>query len=307
MSVLYVKLVLTAVFWGGTFVAGRLLAAEVPPFSAAFLRFTVASLCLFLYMGRIFKSFPRVDKRQAILVLLLGATGIFSYNALFFSGLKLVPAGRASLIIACNPVFLAILSALIFRDRLRWLNVGGIALSLLGAATVITRGDLISGFGTHFGRGELFILGCVASWIAYTLIGKVALKSLTPLVSVSYACLTGTVLLIPPALHEGVLHIVTTCSWTAWLSVLYLGIFGTVLGFIWFYDGVAAIGPARAGVFINLVPVSSILMANLMLGESVDHSLLAGGLLVIVGVTLTNRRTPAGITPRSDTSARASS
>ena len=79
-------------------------------------------------------------------------------------------------------------------------------------------------------------------------------------------------------------------GWQTALSVLYLGAVGTVLGFVWYYEGVVAIGPARTAVFNNLVPVFGVALSALLLGEPILLSMVIGGALVIGGVTLTNRR-----------------
>src|SRR4030042_5473214 len=116
--VVYGKLFLTAIFWGGSFVAGRVVAQDVAPYSASFLRFLMASLFLIamiiLREGRI----PQLRRHQVIPAILLGMTGVFAYNVFFFFGMKTIAAGRASLIVATNPIFIALLSAFFFRERL---------------------------------------------------------------------------------------------------------------------------------------------------------------------------------------------
>lgn len=286
---LYVKLVMTAVFWGGTFVAGRIVAREAAPFSAAFLRFLVASLILAPFVFQRFRSIPPLNARQALAVTILGMTGVFAYNALFFSGLKLIAANRASLLIATNPAFIALGAALIYRERLRPLNALGILISIGGAVVVISRGDPFLALSS-FGRGELLILGCVLSWVIYSLVGKSVMSDLSPLVAVTYACVLGTALLLAPALLEGLTTAALHYSGRTWTGIFYLGLFGSALGFIWYYEGIQAIGPTRAGVFINLVPLSSILLAHLVLDEPIQCSLAVGACLIIAGVTLTNRR-----------------
>lgn len=289
---LYCKLIVTAVIWGGTFVAGRILAQQMGPYSAAFLRFVVASVCLYCFVLRSHGKIPTLKRGQILPVLLLGLTGVFSYNVCFFSGLQTVTASRASLIIATNPVFIALLAALLFRERLGPLRIVGIVLSVSGAFTVIGHGHPEAVFQGALGRGELMIFGSVASWVAYSLIGKAAMRDLSPLVAVTYSCLIGTVALFIPAVMEGVLGKLSHVSISAWLSILYLGLLGSAIGFIWYYQGIKTIGPARAGVFINVVPLSTVLLAFFILHEPVDASLLSGALLIIGGVYLTNR-TPA--------------
>ncbi|MGM0428652.1 MAG: DMT family transporter, partial [Thermodesulfobacteriota bacterium] len=243
----YLELIFTAIFWGGTFVAGRIVAPEVGPFSAAFLRFLTASVCLLALNWRSYgggMSLP--DRRLLISLFLLGLTGVFSYNVFFFMGLERIEAGRASLIIANNPVFIALFNALIFRERLYPLAVAGILLSLTGAGIVITRGNMVHALEGGVGPGELFMFGCVLSWSAYSLIGRRVLIRLTPLVSVTWASVLGMAALAPPACMEGLFSEIGTLSAPAWMGILYLGIFGTVAGFVLYYRGIREIGPARA-------------------------------------------------------------
>jgi drug/metabolite transporter (DMT)-like permease len=282
----YIKLLLMAVFWGGTFIAGRKLAMEVGPFSGAFLRFLVASLFLVAVTLGMERKLPLPKRRHLLPLFLMGMTGVFLYNVFFLKGLKLIEAGRASIIIANNPIFIALMSALIFRDRLNLLKVIGILISVGGAVTVITRGEFLAGMSGGFGQGELFIFGCVASWVAYSLLGKAVMSDLSPLVAVTYSSAVGAVCLFPPAVLEG-LWDAGRYSLEAWASVFYLGFFGTVLGFVWYYQGIKRIGPVRAGLFINFVPVSAVFLAFLILDEPLTVSLLIGAMLVASGVYLT--------------------
>ncbi len=286
----YSRLVLTALFWGGTFIAGRVLASEMGPYSAAFLRFLLASAFLFALVMRYEKRWPRLSLRQVGPVVILGLTGVFAYNVFFFKGLKLISAGRASLIVANNPVVIVLLSAIIFKERLRRSQFAGVVLSVTGAMIVISGGDPAAVLAEGVGWGELFIAGCVASWAVYSLVGKVVLRRLSPVTSVCYAAMIGTVALLGPALHFGLVEDVRSLPVQGWISICYLGIFGTVLGFVWYYEGVRELGPSKASIFINFVPVFAILLAFVILGEPVTRSLILGGCFVLVGVYLTNRR-----------------
>jgi drug/metabolite transporter (DMT)-like permease len=287
-ALLYLKLVMTAIFWGGTFVAGRIIAREAAPFSAAFLRFLIASAILATVVVRTHRSIPLPTGKQFFSLLVLGLTGVFAYNYCFFSGLRMIPANRASLIIATNPAFIALASTLVYGERLRLMNGMGILSSVCGAALVVSRGDPAL-LAANFGWGELFILGCVASWVTYSLIGKSVMRALSPLLAVTYACFLGMGALLVPAVLEGLAKSAPHYSGAVWGSIFYLGLFGSAIGFIWYYEGVQAIGPSRAGVFINFVPLSAILLAYLLLHEPIDISLAIGACLIIAGVTLTNR------------------
>lgn len=287
---IYAKLLLTALFWGGTFIAGRIAARDVGPFSGAFLRFAVASVILVLVLGVRERESLRVPRGELPRLVLLGLFGTVFYNVFFFKGLQTVSAGRASVIVALNPAFIALCSAIFLREHLTGLRILGIALSLAGAMIVISRGDFLGLLGGGIAAGDLFILGCVGSWVAFTMVGRKTMDRLTPLAMVTWSAVVGTAGLAAMAFREGLASHATHYPVEVWLGTAYLALFGTVLGFVWFYEGVKSLGPTRAGVFINFVPASSVLLGILLLGEKLTPSLFAGLLMVTAGVYLSNRR-----------------
>jgi len=286
--IIYIKQLLTAFFWGGTFVAGRILANHLDAYSASFLRFAIASLVILISIRVIEGKLPALGLKQLIGVTCLGLTGIFAYNIFFFKGLQVVTAGRAGMIISLNPVSISVLSIIFFKEKITFLKVIGILLSLTGALVVITNGDILTVFSTALSHGDLLIFGCVVSWVSYSLIGKVVLKGLSPLVSVGYASLIGALLLFIPALANGLLDSIQTITINDWGALIYLGVCGTALAFFWYYEGILKIGPIKTGVFINFVPVSAIILAFLILNEPITTSLIIGAILVVSGVFLTN-------------------
>lgn len=288
----YLKLILVALFWGGTFIAGRIIAQAVPHMIAATGRFAVACLLLLPLAYKLEGGLPRLNRSQVLATLALGVTGIFIYNLCFFAALSRMPAGRTALFVALNPIVTALALAILFRERLglrKWL---GIALAFAGAAIIITRGDLagtLHDISLSIGMGEVLMFCGISGWAAYTIIGRYALKGLTPIAATTYASLWGLLLLACGAVFELPELDPGRFTWQVIASIVYLGAFGTVIGFIWYYEGVKAIGPARTAVFNNLVPVFGITLGALLLREPVLTSMVAGGAMVIAGVTLTNR------------------
>jgi len=286
----YIKLFLVALFFGSTYISGRILSANLPTFTSAFLRFLLASLFLSLIVIKIFGRIPTLTPQEIYLVIFLALTGVVGYNLFFFSGLKFVTASRASMIIALNPSFITLLSALVFKERFNHFNYAGIFLSLIGVSIVISQGNLREIFLGKIGYGELLLLGCVICWSSFTIMGKVVMSrfNLKPIVVITYACIIGTLILALPAYLEGQIKNMREFTWEVWISLIVLGLFGTVLAFIWFYQGVEEIGPSRASIFINLVPVFATLIAVLILGEKLSSSLLIGAVLVVSGVYINN-------------------
>ena len=288
----YLKLFAVALFWGGTFIAGRIVAPQIPHMIAATLRFAVACALLLPLAWKLEGGLPKLNRQQMHATFALGATGIFLYNFCFFSALERMPAGRTALFVALNPIVTALILATLFGERLglrRWL---GILIAFVGATIVITRGDLHGAWhdlSQSIGKGELFMLCAICAWAGYTIIGRHALKGLSPIAATTYASLWGLLLLSCGASTEIAQFDASHLRWQVVAALVYLGAVGTVVGFVWYYEGVKAIGPARTAVFNNLVPVFGIGLGALMLGEPILISMVVGGMLVITGVLLTNR------------------
>ena len=302
-----VKLVLVAVIWGGTFIAGRVVTAEMPAAVAAWWRYVVASVALLVALLALERSLPAVSARQCMGIALLGATGVLAYNLCFMQGLKTVPASRASLIIALNPAMTAVGAAIFFHERLTRMRTLGIVLALAGAATVITHGRPASVVEGGVGTGEILIVGCVLSWVAYTLIGKRMLAGLSAVAASTYAAWAGTAMLALATLWGGDSLAPPPASVAAWASIAFLGVLGTAVAFVWYYEGVIELGAARAAVFINLVPVAAVTLGVLLLGEALEPATLVGGALVIAGIAALNRPSGRAEAPADERSSRGAS
>lgn len=286
----YIKLVMTTFFWGGTFVAGKWAVGEAPPFFVATLRFAIASVLLWALVALrqggsgVRLPVPRGGAQWAGLFS-LGLTGVFLYNFVFLTGLSWTSATNGSLIVAFNPMLTAVLSALWLKERVRPVQAGGFLLALLGVGVVVTRGSIEVMRSLSFNPGDLLMLGAPLAWALYTIVGKKVLRHFSPLAATAYASLIGTVLLLPAAALEGSLFSgVYRLTVYGWIAVLQLALLGTVVGFVWWYEGVERLGASRAAVFVNLVPLFGVLLSALILSESLVVSQLAGGLLVVLGV-----------------------
>lgn len=284
-AIIYLKLVLTTLFWGGTFLTGQITSKAISPILGAFGRFAIASLFLILTLVLREGKWPRPNRKQWVLIIAAAATGIIGYNLFFFSGLKLIETNRASLIIALSPIVIMTLSALLGIERFNLGRITGIIVALFGVAIVLTRGELAE-IQASVGRGELFILGCVLCWGLFTLIGRRLVDELSPLAINTYASIVGSLALLVPAANQ--LSDLKGAGWPVWLSIAYLGIFGTGLGFVWYYDAVRNFGPTRTGIFANLVPAWAILLGAIFLHEKILSATLLGGAFIIAGVTVTN-------------------
>lgn len=288
-TVTYVKLIAAMAMWGGTWIAGRVIAQELSaPLAVAALRFVLSGLAVGAFMllseGRL--PFPE-SGRDWGLIWALGFFGIFLYGLCFFFGLQRIPAGRGALVVALNPAVIVITAWLIGKERMTTRKAIGSLIALAGCLTVIGNGDPLALFQGTVGLGEWLIVGCVMSWTAYTFIGWQASGRFSPLATTFYASLSGAVLLGLAALVQGNID-PAAWSWRVWSGMGFLAIFGTAIAYTWFTDAVHRLGAGHASIFINLVPVFAVLQAAVLLDERLGLAVLAGGALVIAGVWLTS-------------------
>lgn len=274
--------------WGGTWIAGRVIAQELPaPLAAAAIRFLLAALLLAAFALATTGGLPKpASGREWGIVTGLAMTGIFLYALCFFYGLRYISAGRGALVVALNPVVVALAAWFLGQEKMTPVKLAGIFIALAGCLTVIGKGEPMALLHGAIGIGEWLIIGCVFCWTVYTFIGRRATKTLTPLTATLYACALGGTALTVAALLQGGVDL-AAWSWRVWASVLFLAIGGTALAFTWFADAVRHMGAARASAFINLVPVFAVLQAAVLLDEVLALGVMAGGLLVIAGVWLT--------------------
>lgn len=288
----YCKLAAVTMIWGGTFVAGRYLADHIDPLLAASLRFILASLALLLFMALARIRLVRPTGRQLRQLALLGFFGIFFYNLCFFYGLHYINASRASLIVALNPAVIGLASSLLFKEQLGRARIIGIALCLGGAATVIVSRNpqLLQGAPNH-GLGDLLILGCVVGWGIYSLYSRELNASLGPLQTVTWSVLLGAAMLAAATAFMGgfTLQAVSRIDLPQALSLGYLGVLGSALAYIGYYDGIRRIGATRSGVFIALNPLTAVICGALLLGEPLSAPMLMGGAVILWGIYLCNK------------------
>jgi drug/metabolite transporter (DMT)-like permease len=283
--VTYFKLVLVAIMWGGTFIATKMASEVFGSFTGASFRYLFALVFMIpLMLWKDPRAF-RITRKQFKQLLILGASGIFAYSFFFFNGLRLVAASHGALIVALNPVLVLIMTAVMGKEKISGLKVIGIIVSLAGTSMVIARGNYADLF-SMFSWGDAFMLGCPISWAFYTYFAKDALTDTTPLQASTWAIMLGLLLILFFVPSE---TFPTTVKPEVWLALFYLGFCGSVLGFVWYYEGIKNIGPLKTSAFNNLIPIFAMILSVVLLGETIHGYMIYGSILVIGGVYLINR------------------
>lgn len=271
--------------WAGNSIVGRAVRADIPPFTLAFGRWLIATLVVLPF------GLPSLmkDRRVALAgwpwIVVLGFFGIVCFNALVYSGLHYTTATNALLLQASIPAGVLALDRLFHGTRAKPIQLAGVALSTLGVAAIVARGDLASLARLQFGLGDMLVLGGVVAWSLYT----VLLRRRPALSGTSFLLLIfglGTVLMAPLSAFELARGASVHWSWPIVAAYGYVGVFPSVLAYIIYNAATAKLGAARAGQAITLMPLFGALLSVTLLGEQLARYHFVGMALILAGIVL---------------------
>lgn len=275
----YLLLVLTTAAWGGNAVASRMAVGEVSPMALTCLRWLGVALLLLLFARReIASAWPLLRQRLGSLAL-LGAVGFTAFNALYYVAAQYTTAINLGILQGAIPILVLLFAYAIDRAPVTPLQAVGVLLTLLGVATVTSGGRIERLLTLSLNEGDLIMLLACALYAGYTL-GLRRRPAVSALASFSVLALSAMLASLPLAALEAATGGFRWPSAEGWLIVLYVVVFPSFLSQLSFMQGVKLIGPARAGVFVNLVPLWAALFSVLLLGE--DFALHHAAALVLV-------------------------
>jgi drug/metabolite transporter (DMT)-like permease len=277
-----ILLVVLCLSWGLAFVAIKMSLAYLSPVALTLLRFSIASTLFASYL--LYKR-ASIQIRLIPRVALLGLTGFTVYHLSLNLGETETAAGIASLVIASSPIFISLLSKAILGERLTTFKASGVASAFLGLAVMVAPGLQAS-------RDPLRVLAILPAPLAsaiYTVLGKLYLRDEEPIALTGYSQLFGLLFLIPLASKSTILE-VASLPFTGWIPVLFLGVCSSTLGYTIWFKLLDTGEASMVGSYIYLTTLVAVLGSRIILGEPLTSNLIAGGILVILGVYLTHRR-----------------
>ncbi|MFQ5932438.1 MAG: DMT family transporter [Nitrospiraceae bacterium] len=286
----YAALVTAALVWGGSVVGQKWALGSFSAVETSVLRGTGALAILIPLWWWHEGVAVRFTARDVAVFAVLGACVLGNHLLVLF-GLRYIGAGAAGIIIGASPAITAFLSSLLIRDipfRVVWV---GCAVSFAGVALVTGLGGETA-VGTKPWLGGILVVLALVSWALYTIGSRRVMERFSPL-TVNWTTLLISILLQIPLLwadQKVAIAGFASVPASGWVALIYLIVFATALGQqAWLY-GVQGVGPARAGIFTNLIPVSALLLSALILGEPIGVREVAGIFLILAGVWLVNRQ-----------------
>jgi drug/metabolite transporter (DMT)-like permease len=285
----YLLLTLTALFWSGNMVLGRGIRADVPPLALAFWRWLIAFLLVLpLALPHLREQWPLLKKGWKP-VLLLGLLGVGGYNTFAYIALQYTVATNAVLLNSFIPVATMAISWAFLGKHLSRPQAIGVAVSLLGALTIVARGDVAVLAHLNLNLGDIWMLGAVAVWAVYTVGLAWRPTGVHPMLLLAAFTAVGLAALFPAYIWEIAQGRSINVHLGSLASLAYVGIFPSFIGYIFYNRGVAEVGANKASLFIHLMPVFGTLLSIAFLGETPQGFHLAGIALILAGIALTTR------------------
>ncbi len=272
--------------WATTTVLVRYVRDDAPPMGLSFWRLVFAFFILLpISFSRICSQASLVLEHWKTLVM-LSVLLWFGGNALLFLSLQFTIAINAAVINSVEPIIIIILACLLFRDELTRRQALGAFLSLGGVLVLITAGSLERLLGLDFNLGDIIVFCAYISWGLYAVLVRKLPRELDSLVVVTILLGIGIPILLGPYLLEGFYFRTMEFNWLTIGTIIYLGLFSGAFSIVAWNHGIKTLGPIRAGQFLHLIPAFTILLATLLLDETLLPYHFGGIALIVIGIYL---------------------
>ncbi len=277
-------MMMTVVAWGTSFISTKVVLREMAPSTLAFTRFFIAS-CLLYPLLKKMEPQSRLQQGDRFSFFIAGFLGISLYFFLENTGVKYTTASNASLITSFVPILTITINFLFFRARLSAFEWIGILLGTAGAYLTITANGQLSFASENF-RGNLFLIGAMLSWAAYTICSRRLQERYSGLAIVAYQTFYGTLALFPAALFEYPFW--QNCSFLTWLNVSYLAVVCSAAGYVFYIYALHTLDVTVTTLYLNLVQVFGVAAGFLFLDERLLPIQLCGGGIIFLGIVVSN-------------------
>jgi drug/metabolite transporter (DMT)-like permease len=280
------KLLGVSLLWGCNYVASAYLLKDFSPVFLSFSRLLITSLFL-VGIALVKGGLKRPTGQEWVLLCFAGIFGTLLNQLFYFKGLMHSTAGNAALIIALSPIATTFLARIFLKENVTWFKLIGATLALSGVGFIVLYG------GKSFGvsMGDVYILLAMLTLsISLLFIRKLTVSMASYDVTI-YAMVIGTVFMTPAAVIEyaqGQVHF--SVQLFAWIILISAAVFGQGLAGFWWNQGISIVGASASSMFMNIPPFVAILVAFLVLGDPIQFVQVAGGVLILIGVAISNKK-----------------
>lgn len=286
LTLKYLLIILAVIFWGSSFIATKVALKELSPETIISLRLIIASVFLFI-TAIVYKKDFSINLKSHGIIFILALIAVF-HLMIQVVGLNYTTASNTGWIIGTAPIFMAILAAIFFKEKIGLLKISGIIIAMIGLLLLIGKGN-ITNVDLIKNKGDLLVLASAFTWGVYSMVNKKISLSYPPLMTILYLFMMMAVIIIPFNLNEASVNSVVHLSLNGWVSILFLGLFCSGIGYvIWAYS-LRDLESAKVGAFLYFEPIVTVFAAWVLLSESITFLMILSGGIITLGVVLVNK------------------
>ena len=286
----FLEALFAVIVWGASFIATKIAVGQISPIAVVWLRFAMG-IPILLFAVIIRKQFALPKGNEWWYFALLGFLGISFHQWLQSNGLQTAQATTTAWIVSTSPAFIAILGWMILKEKLNLIQSLGIALAMIGVLAVVSKGDLAALTGGKFGTyGDYLILISSVNWAIFSILSRRGLKS-HPSTRMTFWVMTIGWLITSVAFFAGKNYTeIQLLDSRGWAAMIFLGIFTTGLAYIAWFDALSQLPAAQTGAFLFVEPLTSLVVAAVILNEQITLVSIFGGAVILLGIWLVNRQ-----------------
>ncbi|PWK11281.1 DMT family transporter [Tumebacillus permanentifrigoris] len=288
-------LLFVVILWGLNVVMVKYLSAYFNPTMLGAWRIGAAAVLLTALVWKQY-GFVKISWREWGTITGIAVSGIFLHQITLSAGVKTTEASTASLILGLNPLVTMVLAYFLFREPLTVRKVGGVLLGFCGVFLVVFGNSWEQSAGLHFGVGEWLIVVAMLTYVISGMFIKKATQTVPVMVVTAYSHIIATLLLVIAATGQQLVSdapFTLSSDWFVWGVLLFSAFFATGYGSVWWNSGIRIIGAGRTAMYINGMPMLSLIFSVLLLGESITWIHIFGFSTVFVAILLGTSKSKA--------------
>ena len=288
----YTLLVLASLCWSGNFIVGKFATLfEIPPLTLNTFRWISVWLILIPFTFKeIYKNLAYI-KKNLLAIAFMGVITISTFNSVVYFALNYTQVVNAVLVLAIIPAVTIVLSALMKVEKSNIFQIFGLILSIIGVGSIISNGDVQRIVSLSFNNGDLWMLVCVLSWALYSTLLKKNKFKLSQFSLIQIMVSVGIIFLIPQYFYEQSIGLELNFNKAFFLILFYVVVFPAIVAYYCWQKGIEIIGPNRATMFIQLMPLFSAVMAIIIFKEKFELYHFVGATFIVSGIYLSNKKT----------------
>ena len=288
----YLLLTFSALFWAGNFIVGKFATLfEIPPLSLNVFRWLSVWLILLPFTYKeIYKNLPIIKKKWFV-ISFMGLITISTFNSVVYFALNHTQVINAVLVLAAIPAATIVFSSFMNIAKTNFFQLFGLFLSIIGIGSIISNGDIQKIISLNFNKGDSWMLVCVITWALYSTLLKKNKFEFSQFTLIQLMVTAGLFFLIPQLLYEKSIGLEVNFNKAFFIILFYVVVFPAIAAYYCWQKGVEIIGPNRASMFIQLMPLFSAVMAILIFKEKFELYHFVGAAFIVSGIYLSNKKT----------------